>query len=155
MTQLGNKHWRSMLLAGAALLAAALVNGALIHVLPLQRLAMAAHLLGLLASAILFGLGSFWTKLNLPRRASAFGAVAAIYGFGAAWLTYFTAAATGAGGMFPLLAEGEQGSAWMERAVSAGMSTVALAMLALIVVLLTNGSPAPDPSARVGRRRTP
>ena len=49
---------RLLLGAGVILLTVSLVNGFLIESMPLVRLALSAHLVGLMASAFLIGLGA-------------------------------------------------------------------------------------------------
>jgi hypothetical protein len=72
---------RLLLGAGVILLAISQVNGFLIETLPLVRLALSAHLVGLMGSGFLIGLGASWPALELPQRTSRIAALAAVYGF--------------------------------------------------------------------------
>src|SRR5215216_2780167 len=132
MNGYSDKYSRVIVVAGVLLFLASLVNGFLIHLLPLQRLALSAHLLGLIASSLLIGLGSFWPRLHLSQRLSRLGAILVIYGFWAGWIVYFSAAALGAGGMFPILAGGKRASPMIELSITFGMLTVALALFSSI-----------------------
>jgi len=88
----------------------------------LPRLALSAHLVGLLGAGFLIALAALWPMLSQTPRLSRVGAVLAVCGFGGGWLVYFVAAATGAGGMFPL--------------VSLGLLTIALTLLACCGIVL-------------------
>jgi hypothetical protein len=130
------RHGRFVVRAGVILLLISLVNGFLVQALPLERLALSAHLLGLIGSSLLIGLGLLWPKLNQTCRSSRIGAYLAVYGFCGGWLIYFSAAATGAGGMFPMASAGARGNAIVEGLISAGMVTIALALFALCGIVL-------------------
>lgn len=131
-------HPQSRRLAGAGitLLAIALVNGFLIDALPLSRLALSAHLVGLLGACFLLALSACWPGLTLSSRASRLGAFAAIYGFAGGWLVYFSAALTGAGGSFPMASGNTRGSPVVEGALNLGLLTVAIALFALCSIVL-------------------
>jgi (hydroxyamino)benzene mutase len=130
------QHSRVLLVSGILLFLASLMNGFFIHGAALPRLALSAHLLGLIGSAMLLGLGSFWPRLNLSQKISSLGSILAIYGFCAGWLVYFSAAVSGAGGMFPMLG-GRQGVPVMENLISVGMLTVALTLFTFGVIVIT------------------
>jgi hydroxylaminobenzene mutase len=108
------QHSRVLVGSGILLFLASLINGFFIHGAALPRLALSAHLLGLIGSAMLLGLGSFWPRLILSQKISRLGSILASYGFCAGWIVYFSAAVLGAGGMFPMLG-GRQGVPVMER----------------------------------------
>ena len=119
------------------LLAIGLINGFLIEVMPLARLALSAHLVGLMGSAFLIALGAAWPALALTGRASRWAALAALYGFCGGWMIYFFAAATGAGGMFPLASGGVRGSSLLEAVVGIALLSVAFALLGFCGIVLT------------------
>ena len=100
------------------------------------RLALSAHLVGLLGSAFLIGLGGNWPALGLARRTSRFAAVAAVYGFCAGWLVYFLAAATSTGGMFPIASSNTRGSPLLELVMSSALLTIALALFTVCGIVL-------------------
>jgi hypothetical protein len=127
---------RLLLGAGVILLAVSLVNGFLIESMPLVRLALSAHLVGLMGSAFLIGLSASWPALALAQRTSRIAALAAVCGFFGGWLVYFVAAATGTGGMFPIASSNTRGSAVLEGAISSALLSVALALFALCGIVL-------------------
>ncbi len=131
-----NADERLLLGAGVILLAISLVSGFLIEMMPLVRLALSAHLVGLMGSAFLIGLGASWPALALTRRTSRVAALAAVYGFCGGWFVYFIAAATATGGMFPIASGHTRGSLFLERVMSGALLTVALALFALCGIVL-------------------
>lgn len=132
----GAVHGRLLLRFGVILLAASLVNGFLVHFLPLQRQALSAHLVGLIGSSFLIGLGAVWPRLNQSLRASKVGTFLAVYGFCGGWLINFLAALTGVFGRFPISVGSSQGNDAADVMVSAGLLTVALAQFALCATVV-------------------
>jgi hydroxylaminobenzene mutase len=122
--------------AAACLFGASLLNGFAIEATRLPRLALSAHLVGLIGSALLVGLGGIWPRLAFPSLVSRVAAALAIYGFVAGWLLYLTAAVTGAAGLFPLAGGGARGSALVEGLMSTAFLTVALALFALVGLIV-------------------
>jgi hypothetical protein len=113
------------------LFAISLLNGFLIHALPLPRLALSAHLVALIGSSFLIGLGASWPRLQYSARASRLAAFLAVYGFCGAWVVYFSSAALAAGGQFTLASGNVRGPWVVESAISVGLMTVAVALIAL------------------------
>lgn len=130
-----DEHSRALATAGALLFLASLVNGFVIHIMPLQQLALSAHLVGLIASTFLVGLSGLWPRLHLPQLVSGVGTICAVYGFWAGWVVYFSAALLGAGGMFPL-SGGTSGPPSLESALKVAMATVAVTLFALSGIVL-------------------
>jgi hypothetical protein len=114
--------------AGVILLAASLINGFLIAAMPLQRLGLSAHLMGLMGSIALIGLSAGWSVLGLSRPISRVAAIAAVYGFCGGWFVYFFAAATGTGGMFPIASGQTRGDSLLEAITTGGLLSVAMAL---------------------------
>ena len=131
-----NAETRLLVGSGMILLAISLVNGFLIEMMPLVRLALSAHLVGLMGSAFLIGLGATWHTLGLTRRTSRIAALAAVYGFCGGWFVYFIAAATSSGGMFPIASGHTRGSLFLESVMSGALLTVALALFTLCGIIL-------------------
>jgi hypothetical protein len=121
--------------AAVILFCISLLSGFIIHASPLPRLALSAHLTGLFASLFLFSLAGIWSKLNLRLRGLKIAFSLAIYAFYVSWFVYFSAAATGTGGSFPLASGGKQGTVLYEQVVSLLMFTIVLALLLLSVLI--------------------
>lgn len=122
--------------AGMLLFSVSLVNGFLIESLPIPRLGLSAHLVALIGSSFLVALGAYWPMLELTRRVSRLGVLLSIAGFWGGWTVYFSAAAIGAGGNFPMASAGTSGSPMAESAVRLGLLVVLLALASLIVIVM-------------------
>jgi len=133
---MSNEHGRLLVRAGVILFAISLVNGFLVHVLPLEHETLAAHVVGLIGAAILIALGSLWSRLAQTFQASRTGVVLAIYGFVGGWLINFVAAVTGDLGVFPISVGVSHGSLVGNIFVSCALLTVALADFALAGIVL-------------------
>lgn len=121
---------------GALLFVMSLVNGFAISSFPLRRLALSAHLVGLLGAAFLFALGAAWSRFGLARARGRLAAVLAIYGFCGGWLLYLLAAATKVAGRFPMASGGVRGTPFAEALVNAALLSVAVSLFVLAVLLL-------------------
>jgi hypothetical protein len=121
---------------GALLFVGSLVNGFLISSFPLHRLALSAHLVGLLGAAFLFALGAAWDRFPFARVRGRLVAWLAIYGFCGGWLLYLISAATRTGGRFPMASGGVRGTPLAEGLVNAALLSVALALFALAGLLV-------------------
>jgi hydroxylaminobenzene mutase len=122
---------RHLARAGALLFVTSLLNGFVIQAIRLPRLALSAHLVGLLGAAFLFALAGLWPHLGFGPRGSRVGVALAIYGFVMGWLVYLMAAVTGAAGLFPMAGAGARGTPLAEAMMSAMLLTVAVALFAL------------------------
>jgi (hydroxyamino)benzene mutase len=131
------RHSRILVGAGILLFAVSLINGFLIHGMAIPRLALSAHLVGLIGSSLLLGLGAYWPRLNLADRWSRVGTTLALGGFIGAWLVYLVAAVLGAGEMFPLVSGGAAGPPLAEHVLGLSLLVVFLAFVGLVAVVLT------------------
>lgn len=127
---------RLLLRAGIILLAVSLINGFLIASMPLRRLALSAHLVGLMGSMFLIALSACWPALVWTPRVSRAAALAALYGFCGGWAVYCLAAATGTGGMFPIASGQARGIAALEGLTSGALLTIAVALFLLCALVL-------------------
>lgn len=129
------RHARILVGAGILLFAVSLINGFLIHGMAIPRLALSAHLVGLIGSSFLLGLGALWPRLNLTGRWSRVGTTLALGGFIGGWLVYLSAAGLGAGEMFPILSGGAAGPPLIEHVLGLSLLVVFLAFLGLVVIV--------------------
>jgi len=122
--------------SGIILFLISLINGFLIQSLSLPRLGLSAHLIGLFGAGFLFGIGSYWPRLNLSQKLSGIGMVLLIYSFWAGWAVYFAAAALGAGKMFPLASGNKAGTPAVEGIIGIFMLSFAITFLISFVIIL-------------------
>lgn len=125
-----------LLRAAALLFMASLVNGFAISSFPLRRLALSAHLVGLLGAAFLFALGAAWDRFRFPPARARLAAWLALHGFVGGWLLYLVAAATRTAGRFPMAGSGARGTPLAEGIVNAALLSVAAALFALAALVL-------------------
>ena len=126
---------RFMAQSGVVLFALTLVNGFLVHFLPLREPLLAAHLAGLLGSLFMFTLASLWPRLGLTDGMSKAGTFCVVYGFGMGWLLNFIAGTTGVFGVFPVSMSPTHQRSAGDLLISAGLLSVVVALFALCIIL--------------------
>jgi hydroxylaminobenzene mutase len=141
-----------LLQSGALLFLLALLVGLVIHRFALPRVALSAHLVGLLQGIFLLVVGLLWPQLELGPAASRTAFFLLLYGSFVSWTVTVLAAAWGAGGQILSMAAGQaQGTALQERIVVLGLQSAAAAMIAALLLILWGlRSPAFDPTDRPG-----
>jgi hypothetical protein len=127
-----DRHRRALIGSGIVLLTASLLNGFVIGIVPVQRVAVSAHVSGLIGSSFLIALGAIWPLLRVSSRASAAAAFLAVHGFFGGWLVLFVAATSTLTGP----AAHAAGRAWMQQALRLGNLTVVLALFGLCAIVL-------------------
>jgi hydroxylaminobenzene mutase len=109
-----------------------------------KRMALSAHLQGVLNGTFLIALSATWDNIELPPRAEKMARLSALYGTYGNWLFTTVRAAMGTAAANPILSQGHYGKPWQERAVGAGFRSVAYSILVAVVLSLWG----------LGRRRT-
>lgn len=133
MTRQGHR----LLQLGVLIFLCALVVGLGVQHFAVPRLALSAHLLGIMQGLFLIAAGLVWPKLRLTRTMSrvAFGAI--VYGCFAAWTANLLGASWGAGNsMLPIAAGPARGSALQEGIIALGLRTAAVSLIASAVLML-------------------
>ena len=100
------------------------------------RMGLSAHLEGLMNGTFVIALGAIWSQVRLPRLAKASAFATVLYGAYANWLTTMLTAVFGTAANTPIAAAGRIGKPWQESLVAAGFLTVAIAMIASVLLLL-------------------
>jgi hydroxylaminobenzene mutase len=100
------------------------------------RMALAAHLEGIMNGIFLIALGAAWSEVKLtpPWKTTAYWA--ALYGTYANWAATTLAAAFGTAALSPISAAGHRAELWQERLVTFGFITVAIAVLVVALLVL-------------------
>jgi len=144
-----NPH-RTLLRAGFLLVLLALLGGTVIPLFTNPRLAVSAHVTGLLSGLLLAVLGLCWSALSLtPARG---GVVRALFLYGgyANWAVSLLGAAWGTKRLTPVAGAGFEAQPWQETVVEVGLLSLVLAMLvgtALVVHALWSREPTSAPGA--------
>lgn len=145
-----DRHRRALISSGVVLLTVSLLNGFVIGIVPLQRVAVSAHVSGLIGSSFLIALGAIWPLLRVSSRTSAAAAFLAVHGFFGGWLVLFVAAASTLTGP----AAHAAGRAWMQQALRLGNLTVVLALFGLCAIVLRGVLARPSKILMRGDRST-
>lgn len=101
-----------------------------------MRMALSAHLQGVMNGTFLIALGAIWGHVDLPPRAEKTARWTALYGTYGNWLFTTVGAALGTAAANPILSQGYRGNPRQERFVRAGFDSVAYSMLIAVVLLL-------------------
>lgn len=130
---------------GVGLMLAAVLLGLAIPQFASPRVALSAHLIGLLQGMLLVVIGLLWPRLTLPaaRRSLTCGLV--LYQALAAFGANVLAAAWAAGGsIIPMAAGAAQGSSMQEAIVVVGLRTSGISLIVALVLMLTGLSGRPS-----------
>jgi hydroxylaminobenzene mutase len=101
-----------------------------------MRMALAAHLEGVMNGTFLVAVGAVWgeVRLSAPARAIAYWAM--LYGTYGNWLVTTLAATFGTAALSPLTGAGHSGQPWQELLVTVGFMSVGVAIVASSVLVL-------------------
>jgi (hydroxyamino)benzene mutase len=113
------RHGRRLVQAGAMLLLLSVLLGFIVPGFALPRVAVSAHLVGLLQGLLLLTTGQLWGRLRLTRLLSSAASGLSIGGAYGAWSANVLAAAWGAGGeLLRQAASGARGTEFQELALT-------------------------------------
>jgi (hydroxyamino)benzene mutase len=101
-----------------------------------MRMGLAAHLEGVMNGTFLVAVGAIWNEVRLPHPAKAAAYWTALYGTYANWVVTTLAAVFGTAALNPISAAGHSGQPWQENLVTAGFTSVSVAIVAFSVLAL-------------------
>jgi hydroxylaminobenzene mutase len=135
---------RSLVRAGFVLFTLALLTGFAVPAFLNQRMALAAHLSGIMNALILMALGLAWGLLTMTPLQARLTRGLFLFGTFANWATGCLAAAWGTSHLTPLSGAGYGAVPWKETVVQALQVSVTLAILAgaVLVVYALRSKPA-------------
>ena len=122
--------------AGFLLFMLALLTGFVIPVLLNQKMALAAHVTGIMNALVLIVLGLAWGLLTVSPLQANLTRGAFLYGTYANWVASCLAAAWGTSRLTPLAGAGYGAAPWKEAVVQGIQVSVALAILAGAVLVV-------------------
>ena len=120
---------RTLTRAGFSLILIALITGLAVPAFLNPRMALGAHLTGILNGLLLIALSSAWSRLALSPGQASLTKVAALAGAYTNWATACLAAAWGTNRLTPLSGAGHGALPWQESLVQALQVSLGLAML--------------------------
>jgi hydroxylaminobenzene mutase len=100
------------------------------------RMALAAHLEGLMNGTFLIALGMVWPFLRVSPTLTTVAYWTMLYGTYANVIVTTFAAVVGASSLSPITGAGHKAAGWQESLVTAGFATVAIAMVISSVLIL-------------------
>jgi hydroxylaminobenzene mutase len=100
------------------------------------RMALAAHLEGVMNGILLIALGAVWSELRFSARQNVAAFWTALYGTYANWAATTLAAVFGTAALSPITSAGLHGQPWQENVITVAFMTVALAIVACAVLVL-------------------
>ncbi|HXI04073.1 MAG TPA: hypothetical protein VNI57_12930 [Candidatus Saccharimonadales bacterium] len=136
------REWASrqghrLIQAGVTLFLVALFVGLAIPKFTVPRLALSAHLLGIMQGFLLILAGLIWPRLKLALTLARVGFWLAIYGCLAAWSANLLGAIWGAGNtLLPMAAGQAHGSPFQEGVIVVALRSGAVALIAATLLVL-------------------
>ncbi|MBO9591408.1 MAG: hypothetical protein J7599_00780 [Niabella sp.] len=130
------KQSGKLIFLGLLLFLLGLIIGLFVHNMANPRMALSAHLEGVMNGIFLMVLGLIWKRILLSKRALAITFWLAVYGTFANLVAVIIAAITGSGKMMPL-AGGKEGPAFLDGVISFLLVSLSLCMVAVCILSLT------------------
>lgn len=127
---------RRLLFHGMALFLIGLLTGLVEQHFTNVRMALAAHLEGVMNGTFLLVVGAIWSEVRLPSRSSAVAYWTLLFGTYGNWAVTTVAAILGTGALSPITAPGRAAAQWQETLVTAGFVAIGLAIIAASLLLL-------------------
>jgi hydroxylaminobenzene mutase len=127
---------RRMIWHGVFLFLIGLVTGTQERRFKNMRMALSAHLEGVMNGTFLIALGAGWHHVELPPRAAQAARWTALYGTYGNWLFTTIGAALGTAAANPILSQGHHGKPWQERAVLLGFRSMRYAFFIAVLLVL-------------------
>ena len=101
-----------------------------------MRMALSAHLEGVMNGTFLIALGAIWGHVELPPRAEKAARRTLLFGTYGNWLFTSLGAAMGTAAANPILSQGHHGKQWQEKIAGAGFRSMAYSILIAVVLVL-------------------
>jgi len=124
-----------------------------------MRMALSAHLEGVMNGTFLIALGAIWGHVELPPRVEQAARWTALFGTYGNWLFTTLGAAMGTAAANPILSQGHHGKPWQEKVAGTGFRSIAYSILIAVVLILWGPFPSPTIVGRVcpynGRKTQP
>jgi hydroxylaminobenzene mutase len=127
---------RRLMWHGMLLFLLGLITGLLEHRFTNVRMALSAHMEGVMNGIFLLALGAVWNEVRLTDPVKVTAYCTALYGTYGNWLVTSIAGGFGAAANSPITSAGHHAQSWQESFVAAGFLSVTLAMLATSVLIL-------------------
>jgi hydroxylaminobenzene mutase len=101
-----------------------------------MRMALAAHLEGVMNGTFLIAVGAIWSEVQLSSRATAVTFWTLLGGTYGNWAVTTTAAMLGTAALSPITGAGHTAAPWQEALITSGFVMIGLAIISASVLLL-------------------
>jgi (hydroxyamino)benzene mutase len=130
------QYRRRLLWHGVALFLIGLFTGLAQQHFANIRMALAAHLEGVMNGTFLLAVGAIWSEVRLSSRASAAAYWALLIGTYGNWAATTLAAILGTAALSPVTGAGHGAAQWQEALVTMGFVTIGVAIITASILLL-------------------
>jgi hydroxylaminobenzene mutase len=130
------EYRRRLLFHGIALFLIGLFTGLAEQHFVNVRMALAAHLEGVMNGIFLLAVGAIWNEVKLSSRSGMAAYWALLSGTYGNWAVTTTAAILGTAALSPIAAAGQRAAPWQETLVTAGFVLIGLAVISASLLLL-------------------
>lgn len=127
---------RRLLFHGVVLFLIGLLTGLAEQHFTNVRMALAAHLEGVMNGTFLLAVGAIWNEVRLPPRANAIAYWTLLGGTYGNWAVTTLAAVLGTAALSPISAAGHSAGPWQEALVTSGFVLIGVAIIAASILLL-------------------
>ena len=127
---------RRLLWHGLLLFLIGLLTGLLETHFTNVRMALSAHLEGVMNGTFVIAVGAIWGQVRLPRTAKAVAYGTLLYGAYGNWGVTVLAAIFGTAANTPIAAAGHSSTPWQESLIGFGFLTVAISMISCALLVL-------------------
>lgn len=141
---------RKLLWHGMALFLLGLLTGLVEQQFANIRMALAAHLEGVMNGTFLLALGAIWNEVNLMSRAKAAAYWAVLGGTYGNWVVTVLAAILGTSALSPITGADHGAPAWHELIVTIGFGGIGLAITSASVLVLWGLRGSAGPAVKTG-----
>ncbi|MBR0789551.1 hydrogenase [Bradyrhizobium manausense] len=127
---------RRLLWHGTVLFLIGLLTGLVEQHFTNVRMALAAHLEGVMNGTFLLAVGAIWNEVRLsaPTKAAAFWAL--LVGTYGNWIVTTSAAVLGTAALSPITAVGHEAEPWKEAMITGGFVFIGLAIILAVILLM-------------------
>ena len=101
-----------------------------------MRMALSAHLEGVMNGTFLIALGAIWGHVELPQPVERVARWSALFGTYGNWFFTALGAAMGTAAANPILSQGHHGKPWQEKVAATGFRSIAYSILLAVVLVL-------------------
>jgi hydroxylaminobenzene mutase len=109
-----------------------------------MRMALSAHLEGVMNGTFLIALGAVWGHVALPPPLARIARWTALFGTYGNWLFTTLGAALGTAAANPILSQGHHGKPWQERLAGNGFRSIGISILVSVTLVLVGLSRPPS-----------